>query len=154
MTQMNLHWKFKPFASLELEELYAILKARQEVFNMEQEIHYTDPDDRDQDAWHLFAQDEEGEIVAYLRLLPPGKMTMHSVGRVITSKKYRRQGFGQELMRQLFIKVEEQFGKIDLGMSAQLYLEDFYIGFDFKTASEPYVEEGVEHIKMIYTAQH
>ena len=82
MTQMNLHWKFKPFASLELEELYAILKARQEVFNMEQEIHYTDPDDRDQDAWHLFAQDEEGEIVAYLRLRPPGKMTMHSAGLV------------------------------------------------------------------------
>ena len=47
-------------------------------------------------------------------------------------------------------RVQEEFGHIPLGMSAQVYLENFYQGFGFKTSSEPYIEEDIEHIKMIY----
>ena len=150
MEKLHIDWQFKTFENLSQKELYAILLARQEVFIIEQKIYYVDCDNRDQNAWHLFGLDPDGEVVAYLRVLPPGKMEMHSVGRVLSAKKYRLFGYGKELMKNMHEKVQEEFGHIPLGMSAQVYLENFYQGFGFKTSSEPYIEEDIEHIKMIY----
>ncbi|SMF06679.1 GNAT family N-acetyltransferase [Pseudobacteriovorax antillogorgiicola] len=144
-------WVFSPFSELSPEQVYQILKVRQEVFIIEQEIYYVDTDDRDQDAWHLFAWDEDKrEVYAYLRLLPPGKMATHSVGRVLTSRSHRGQGLGKQLMAEFMQQVQERWGAIPLSMSAQSHLEEFYRPFGFETVSEPYWEEGILHIRMIF----
>ena len=61
----------KKFDELTVKELYEILKVRAEVFVVEQECVYQDLDSKDENAYHLFGEDQ-GEVVGYLRILPKG----------------------------------------------------------------------------------
>ncbi len=56
----------KRFHELNTIELYEILKARSEVFNMEQKIHYQNMDDIDYRSIHCFFM-KENKVNAYLR---------------------------------------------------------------------------------------
>ena len=144
-------FSFKSFNELTVEELYKILKARQEVFQMEQEIRYVDCDDVDLHCHHLCLwsdSNDSKELIAYLRLLPIGKYRFPGVGRVLTHKKYRGKGHGKQLMNYLVKTVAKENNFPGISMSAQAYLEKFYQDFGFKTESEIYMEEGIEHIEM------
>ena len=44
---------------------------------------------------------------------------------------------------------EEHWPDKGLTISAQQYLESFYQALGFVTASSPYLEDGIAHIKMI-----
>ncbi len=56
----------KKFQELATTELYEILKARAEIFIMEQEINYQDMDDIDYKSLHCFFT-EDKKVIAYLR---------------------------------------------------------------------------------------
>lgn len=56
----------KRFEQLTEKEVYEILKARAEIFMMEQNIMYLDMDDIDYKSLHCFFT-EEGRVLAYLR---------------------------------------------------------------------------------------
>ena len=64
-------WKIKEFNELSVNELYQILKIRQEVFIVEQTCYYLDADGYDEKAIHLWAE-KEGEILAYCRIFKEG----------------------------------------------------------------------------------
>ena len=82
----------KRFEDLTTEELYAILRLRVSVFVVEQNCVYPELDNRDQNAIHVWLEDEEG-IEAYLRILDRGVESEHvAIGRVIAVK--RRCGLG------------------------------------------------------------
>lgn len=57
----------KRFSELTAEELYEILKSRNEIFVIEQECIYQDCDDRDY-GYHVFARDGSGRVSAYMRI--------------------------------------------------------------------------------------
>ena len=78
-----MNWILKKFDELTLAELYTILRLRCEIFIVEQ-VAYQDVDNTDQQAWHLFALDEQGEAAAYLRIFPKGVVYDHAaaIGRV------------------------------------------------------------------------
>lgn len=59
--------EIKSFQALSAAELYEILKARSDVFVMEQEILYQDMDDIDYRAMHFFIRDERGLVITYAR---------------------------------------------------------------------------------------
>ena len=61
----------KRFYELSVEELYAILKLRVNVFVVEQNCPYPELDDRDQEAVHVWLEDMNG-IHAYLRIMDRG----------------------------------------------------------------------------------
>ena len=61
----------KQFHELTTDELYEILKLRVEVFVVEQNCPYEEVDGKDRQAYHLFIE-EDGQILAYLRILPEG----------------------------------------------------------------------------------
>ena len=61
-----MQWFDKQFTELTVNELFAILKLRAQVFNGEQQSSYPDPDDSDPLAHHVFAT-TNGEVVAYAR---------------------------------------------------------------------------------------
>ena len=63
--------KVRRFDELTVRELYAILKLRCDVFVVEQECIYPDPDNKDMSAYHVWLE-EDGEILAYLRVLEAG----------------------------------------------------------------------------------
>ena len=87
---MALRWISHPFADLQLEELYALLRLRQEVFVVEQDCAYLDLDGKDQAATHMLCFDGE-ELIAYQRCLPPGVSYPESaMGRIVVA--YDKQG--------------------------------------------------------------
>ena len=93
-----INWILKRFEELSLQELYAILQLRNEVFVVEQNSAYHDPDGKDPPAWHLMGI-EENKLVAYTRILPPGiTYSDPAIGRVVTSPSKRKGGLGRELM--------------------------------------------------------
>jgi ElaA protein len=147
---MTLTWITKPFEALTLTELYALLQLRSEVFVVEQACAFQDLDGQDQAATHLLGYTETGELAAYTRLFGAGiSYPEASIGRVVTSPKFRRYGLGRALMRQSIETVETLFGHQPIQIGAQLYLKEFYESFGFQQQGEGYLEDGIPHIHMI-----
>lgn len=141
----------KPFYDLSLDELYEIMKIRQEVFVVEQTCPYLDADGKDQEGWHLYGTNQKGEMVAYTRILPAGISYENypSIGRVLTTESERGTGAGKLLMSVTIEKLEQLFGSLDIKISAQCYLEKFYKDFGFEPVGESYLEDDIPHIAMI-----
>lgn len=96
----------KRFSNLDTNELYEILKLRFDVFVLEQECLYSEIDNLDQDAIHVYIKDGE-EILAYLRVLDRGVESEDvAIGRVIA--KNRRQGLGTLVLEE-GIKAGKEF---------------------------------------------
>ncbi|WP_020410536.1 GNAT family N-acetyltransferase [Hahella ganghwensis] len=149
-------WKYKSYKELSAEELFEILKVRQEVFIVEQNCVYPDIDDLDKVSGHLFATrcdaQNEHRIHAYLRILSPGfSYDQVSFGRVLTSAESRGNGLGKTLIAKTLEILAALYPGLPVKISAQLYLEKFYSGFGFHAVSEPYDEDGIPHIGMIMT---
>ena len=145
---MQLNWTYKSFDELIAAELYSILQLRTEVFSVEQNCVYQDMDGKDQAAFHLCGW-TGADLAAYCRILPSGISYGHpSIGRVVTSPAYRKGGYGRELMQYAITKTIIQFGDPVIIISAQLYLQNFYQSLGFVKTSEPYLEDGIPHIKM------
>ncbi len=151
---MTIHPKLEihNFNELSLKRLYQILEARQDVFTTEQKIIYTDPDYKDQQCWHGYTLTEDDHISSYLRILPPKlKFPEWSIGRVLTRKDFRGQGLSTKLLAEAVRFIQKQSGgHARIRISAQSYLEKFYTSIGYKTISEPYLEEGIEHLDMVY----
>tara|TARA_R110000868_G_scaffold301100_1_gene561547 strand:+ start:272 stop:724 length:453 start_codon:yes stop_codon:yes gene_type:complete len=143
-------WHFLEFNQLSNNDLYEILRVRQEVFVVEQNINYVDADNVDQNCVHVFHKDDNG-INAYARILPVSISPYNhiSFGRVLTAKNARKFGLGKELISKSIDYIKKQFpNETAIIISAQEYLENFYKNFGFETISEPYIEEEILHVKM------
>ena len=150
---VTMEWKIKKFDQLTVSELYNILKAREEIFIIEQTCIYEDMDGKDRQAYHLFLEDK-GEVVSYLRILPKGgRYEEVSLSRVITRAKYRKKGYGKELVKNAIDFVERELKEGEIRISAQTYLEEFYGSFGFKRVSENYLEDDQDHCEMYYSRQ-
>lgn len=148
---MHIDWTLKTFSELTLDELYALLKLRNEVFIVEQVCPFPDLDGKDQLCHHLLGFSEESRsLVACTRIGPPGVFhDFASIGRVVTALDVRRFGVGRELMRRSIVAVEELYGPVPLQIGAQRYLKKFYESFGFRPLGEIYLEDGIEHIGMV-----
>ncbi|MFT5705993.1 MAG: ElaA protein [Oceanospirillaceae bacterium] len=146
-------WHCKSFQELSTLELYAILKARQDVFVIEQVCIYPDFDGLDQKCLHLFATHGDTSditISAYLRILPPGlQYSSASMGRVLTTQSSRGTGVGKVLVQKAIDTIQNEYPQQPIKISAQQYLQVFYSRFGFKAISEIYEEDGIPHIAMI-----
>lgn len=142
-------WHVKPFDELTLEELYAILNLRGEVFGVEQRILYTDPDYKDQMAYHLFGM-AGARMMAYSRLFPAGTYRAEaSIGRVLVDGAFRGRGYGKDLVVRGLGFLYDTLNEKTVVISAQLYLQRFYEELGFTRISDVYIEEEIEHIRMI-----
>ncbi len=143
-----MQWKIKSFDSLSANELYDILRLRSEIFVVEQNCVYLDPDGKDKLALHLFGE-FEGKIVAYSRLFKPGiSFGNASIGRVVVDANYRDRKWGHDLMREAIAEIKNHFGESKITIGAQLYLKKFYESHGFVQTSEMYLEDDIPHIEM------
>lgn len=143
-----INWKIKKFHELTVDELYSILQLRSEVFVVEQNCVYHDPDGKDQYAWHLMGT-KDGKLIAYTRIFPAGiTYNEPAIGRVVTSPLKRKGGLGKELMQRSIEQCEKLFGKTSITLGAQLYLKKFYESLGFIVSGEEYIEDGIPHITM------
>ena len=147
---MQIRWIFKSFSELNIYELYAIMVLRQEVFIVEQVCPYLDADGKDQKSHHLLGFDNDGDLVAHLRLVAPGVSYQEmSFGRIVTSDKVRGKGVGKLLMEEGIKQSELLYGKMANRISAQSYLIPFYQYFGFKIEGEEYLEDDIPHTEML-----
>ena len=148
----TLQWVYKSFNELTNTELYAIMQLRIAIFSVEQNCAYQDADNKDFQSFHLAAWDNN-VLVAYCRILPP-KLSFKeaSIGRVITAADYRKNGTGRVLMQKAITLTLQQFNCSQIAIGAQLYLKKFYNSLGFNQVSDTYLEDGIPHIEMLYTA--
>lgn len=140
--------RLRTFGQLTTEELYEVLKLRSEVFVVEQDCVYLDPDGKDFKALHLLGY-EGGSLAAYTRLFAPGDYFAEaSIGRVAVSGQHRGKGLGREIMKASLRAVEERFGPVEIALSAQAYLMQFYRELGFEAEGSEYLEDGIPHICM------
>jgi ElaA protein len=145
---MPLQFKIKPFKELSNQEVYDVLRLRSEVFIVEQICIYQDIDGKDQKAIHVLGY-SDGELAAYCRLFDAGYyFDEASIGRVIVAQKFRENKWGHDLMKEAIQGIQNHFGKSQITISAQLYLQKFYEGHGFVTTSETYLEDDIPHIQM------
>lgn len=130
-----------------------MVQLREAVFVVEQNCPYPDADGRDPNAWHLlgWTQTAPGRtLVAYARIFEPGvRYDQASIGRVVISGEVRGTGLGRVLMAEALRRVELLAPAQPVKIAAQRRLEDFYLGFGFKTISDPYEEDGIIHVDML-----
>ena len=144
-----MQFTLKTFEQLSNVELYNILKERTNVFVVEQNCPYPEVDGKDVHSYHLF-KEEKGEIIAYLRILPPGVSYEElSIGRVLVKKAYRGQQLAQQLMATALQFIEEELHETTVKIQAQNYLRKFYGSFGFEPISETYLEDNIPHVDML-----
>jgi len=61
----------------------------------------------------------------------------------------RTTGLGKVLMAEALRRTESLVPGQKVKIAAQRRLEKFYVGFGFKTISDPYEEDGIIHVDMI-----
>jgi ElaA protein len=148
-----LHWQWKLFPELTVDELYRVLALRAQVFVVEQQSIYQDADGYDPGSHHLLGRlpgEQEPPLAAYCRVLPPGlKYPQASFGRIVTAPSVRRHGYGRLLVEKAITFIEERYPGAPIHIGAQHYLQRFYEGFGFRQVSDVYDEDGIPHIDML-----
>lgn len=140
----------KPFDELSPAELYEILRARVDIFVVEQNCPYPELDGKDPHCLHLAYW--EGEALAsYLRLVPPGiSYAEASIGRVITPAAFRGRGLSRRLMQEGMASIRSRWQCDSIRISGQQYLEKFYNSLGFRTVSDAYLEDGIPHVELLW----
>lgn len=131
------------FAELTPTELYAILRLRAEVFVVEQNCAYLDPDGRDCEpsARHVWIGEPDRGMIAYLRVLDDGDA--RRIGRVVTSPAARSAGHAALLMEHALSASAGPWV-----LDAQSYLVGWYRRFGFSADGAEYLEDGIPHTPM------
>ena len=136
----------KHYNELSADEVYEILKLRVNVFVVEQNCPYSELDDKDKNAYHVYMRDENG-IFAYLRVLDRGVAYPEvAIGRVISTR--RRMGIGTLILKQGIRVAIDKFSADKIVISAQLYAKGLYEGVGFVQISDEYLEDDIPHAKM------
>jgi len=135
--------------ALDPTTLYGILRLRVEVFMLEQNSLYPDLDGRDTEPTtrHVWAADDSGAILGYLRVLeePDGQAR---IGRVVVAAAGRGKGLASSLMTTAL----EIIGERSSVLAAQIHLAEFYGRFGYEPIGEPFQDGGIPHLPMRRTA--
>ncbi|MBD1390244.1 GNAT family N-acetyltransferase [Neiella sp. HB171785] len=119
---------------------------------IEQNSLYRDLDGLDNQCWHYVLEDER-QPIAYARLIPPyGDHQVVHLGRLVIHKDYRGQGLGRDIMVDLLAECDALFPQLDVAISAQAHLREFYRSLGFECVGEMYDDGGIDHVDMVKTA--
>lgn len=139
-----MKFKYKFFDELTARELYEIIRAREDIFLLEQKIVCQDLDRIDYDSLHCYIE-EGGRVMAYLRCYKTENGDIKP-GRVLTAE--HGQGLGARLMREALPVIKEIFNTNTLIIHSQKHAQGFYEKFGFCAAGDDFIEEGVLHTAM------
>ena len=146
---MTPRWSWHAWAGLTPDVLYAFLRLRSAIFVVEQNCVFPEMDGRDPLCEHLCGWRGD-ELVAYLRLVPPGIRTPEvALGRVVVAAGVRGTGLGRAAMREGLARCALRFPGQPVKVSAQAHLEPFYASLGFVTVGAPYDEDGILHVDMV-----
>ena len=136
--------KLKSFDDLTSREVYEILRLRVDVCLVEQACPYPGIDGKDYDAIHIYLENQ-GQILAYARVYKEDGQ-IH-IGRVIA--KERRKGHATLILKEAIRVAREKYQAKKITIEAQTYAKNLYKKVGFEEDSEPFLLDGIEHIKMV-----
>ena len=155
---MTCEFSVKTFDELTSVDLYHILKARSQVFVVEQNCAYQDMDEVDFDCLHLIAHKNEA-LVGYCRIIGPEfnpkkslenpSHSMPAIGRVLVLNDHRGNGLARQIMTHAIKYCRKKYGKKPIIISAQTYLLSFYESLGFMPEGGYYLEDNIEHVIMV-----
>ena len=134
----------KPYGELSLDELYEILKVRSEVFVVEQNCPYLDPDGTDRTSIHFMLYEGE-KMAAYLRIFEVSDRVWQ-IGRVLTV--LRSQGYGGIILHEAMDYIRGKNLADRVVLEAQTYAVGFYEREGFRVCSDEFDEDGIPHVRM------
>lgn len=136
----------KEFNELTTKELYELLKARAEIFVVEQNCVYQDLDDIDYNSLHIFYE-KDNKVIAYLRAFPKkDEINTIQIGRVMTLE--HGNGLGRKLVEDSIQAIKDKTNGTKIFMEAQKYATGFYEKFGFCITSDEFLEDGIPHVAM------
>lgn len=139
----------KTFKQLTIDELYALLQLRSEIFVVEQNCVYQDMDYQDQNALHLLGY-KNHQLVAYTRIFKPDDYFEHaSIGRVLVTAEHRHLKYGYAIMEASIHEIKNRYNEMKIKISAQAHLKTFYSNLGFKVIGDGYLEDGIPHLPML-----
>ena len=137
------------FTQLSTQQLFQIYKLRVDVFVVEQQCPYHEVDDIDLESYHIYLQDDNNDILSYCR--PYQQNDTYHIGRVISSE--RRKGYGTQIMKTVIQFAKKNLKANTIIIEAQTYAVEFYKKLGFVVISEPFDEDGIEHVRMKYNGR-
>jgi ElaA protein len=144
-----LTWTWTRFGGLSGDDVYDMLALRAVIFVVEQDCVFLDPDGLDRDAWHLLGRDAEGRLLAYARVVDPGKKyAQPSMGRVVVDPSQRGTGLGHVLIAEALRRCEATWPGAPNRIGAQAHLQGFYGRHGYVAVGEVYLEDDIEHVDM------
>ncbi|MCF6434752.1 GNAT family N-acetyltransferase [Pseudoalteromonas sp. MMG022] len=146
-----MNWQISTFSQLDTDTLFSLLKARVDIFVVEQQCAYPELDeiDRQSDTFHVMAY-EQGELCAYARVYRKSASEC-AIGRVLVMPSARGKGLAAPLMQTAIEVCDTHFKGNDVVLSAQTYLLKFYQSTGFVIEGEEYLEDGIPHQDMRLT---
>jgi ElaA protein len=144
-----MNWQWRAFSGLSPDDLYDLIRFREEVFVVEQRCIYLECDGWDRKAQHLLGY-EDGKLIACLRAFPAGiKYPEMCFGRVAVKIAARGQGAGRKLVAEALAQMRRAWGEGPIRISAQTHLLRFYQDFGFVPDGEEYLDDGIPHRYMV-----
>jgi ElaA protein len=144
-----LTWQWTRFPGLRGDDVYDMLALRSQIFVLEQECAYLDPDGLDRQSWHLLGREDDGALLAYLRVVDPGvKYEVPSIGRVVVNPAKRGSGLGHVLMHEALRRCDALWPGEANRIGAQAHLQGFYGRHGYVAVGEQYLEDDIPHITM------
>ena len=137
--------KVKFFDELTTRELYEMLKARAEIFVVEQNCVYQDLDDKDYTSLHVFYEEDE-KVAAYLRAFSKHEEIVQ-IGRVLTLN--HGTGLGGRLLKAGIDQIREKMHQKQIYIEAQCYATGYYAREGFEICSDEFLEDGIPHVQMV-----
>ncbi len=122
----------------------ALRQIRQQVFIEEQNVPTElEWDGEDETAFHLLAEDSEGNPIGTARILPDGH-----IGRVAVLASWREQGIGTALMEHMLAEAENRHFK-NIFLDAQVDAISFYEKLGFQAEGKTFLDAGILHRHMV-----
>jgi ElaA protein len=144
------YWYIKHFKELSAKEFHQLIQLREAVFVVEQDCPYLDVDGKDLDAFHIWAENQKGEILCTSRILKQGVSYPEvSIGRVCTSVSGRGKNLGKDMMNKCSNFIETTLKTKEIRISAQTYLLKFYNELGYESTGKEYLEDDIPHVEMI-----
>ena len=137
----------KSYAELSKDELFAILRARVEVFVVEQTCPYMDIDGQDDSAHHIIGYIDD-RLGLYTRIFFRPEQHECSIGRVIVHSRHRGCGLGRVLMEHSEQTCLDIHNPTSIYLGAQAHLKDFYGSLGYRVTGPEYDEDGIPHLPM------
>lgn len=145
---IQITWRWRHFELFPAADWHQVLKLRAEIFVVEQNCPYCDPDHKDTQSFHLEAL-HAGQLIGTARAVPPGiSYDEASIGRVVVAASARGQQLGRELMQVAIAFCNAQW-ETGIRISGQAYLQSFYESLGFTTVHGPHMEDDIPHFEML-----